>query len=522
MKATDSKKRRTLSKARGIGAEMSCRRRDGAGQSGSFALVKAREAANCSGKPGARRLRRARARKKETFSSSDLSIKFKLALHLFLIYNANMNMVDLIRKKRDCQTLSAAELRFIVDGYVSGAISDEQAAAFCMAVWFNGMDDEELSAFTEAMRLSGDTLDLSPLGITVDKHSTGGVADTVSLIALPVAAACGCRIAKMSGRGLGFTGGTLDKLESIPGFRTRLSEKEFFATVEKYGFSIIELAPADKKFYALRDVTATVDSIPLIASSIMSKKLACGADALVLDVKTGSGAFMKTTREAFKLAQLLTRIGRLAGKRVTALVTDMNQPPGKAVGNAIEVTEAFEILGGKTQPHSRLERLSLRIASEMILLSGKAASLQEAETVAEAALRDGRALKTFAAVIEAQGGDSEAAVDPNRLPQAAFRLTVHARESGFITAVDTEEIGRTAMALGAGRLRKEDKIDAAAGLRFYPEIGSRIEKGEPIAELFTSNESILTQAAAQTERAVIVGKEPAAPLPLVYETEEIQ
>ena len=520
---------------------MSCRRRDGAGQSGSFAAadgemaqgkaaalprVKAREAANCSGKPGARRLRRARARKKETFSSSDLSIKFKLALHLFLIYNANMNMVDLIRKKRDCQTLSAAELRFIVDGYVSGAISDEQAAAFCMTVWFNGMDDEELSAFTEAMRLSGDTLDLSPLGITVDKHSTGGVADTVSLIALPVAAACGCRIAKMSGRGLGFTGGTLDKLESIPGFRTRLSEKEFFATVEKCGFSIIgqseELAPADKKFYALRDVTATVDSIPLIASSIMSKKLACGADALVLDVKTGSGAFMKTTREAFKLAQLLTRIGRLAGKRVTALVTDMNQPPGKAVGNAIEVAEAFEILGGKTQPHSRLERLSLRIAAEMILLSGKAASLQEAETVAEAALRDGRALKTFAAVIEAQGGDSEAAVDPKRLPQAAFRLTVHARESGFITAVDTEEIGRTAMALGAGRLRKEDKIDAAAGLRFYPEIGSRIEKGEPIAELFTSNESILTQAASQTERAVIVGKEPATPPPLVYETEEIQ
>ena len=319
-----------------------------------------------------------------------------------------MNIVEIIQKKRDGRPLSAAELRYTVDGYLSGAVADYQAAAFCMAVWFNGMNDDELSAFTEAMRLSGDTLDLSPLGVTVDKHSTGGVADTVSLIALPVAAACGCRIAKMSGRGLGFTGGTLDKLESIPGFRTRLSEKEFFATVEKYGFSIIgqtgELAPADKKFYALRDVTATVDSIPLIASSIMSKKLACGADALVLDVKTGNGAFMKTPEEAQKLADALTRIGRLAGRRTAALVTDMNQPLGTAVGNAVEVAEAVSVL--RSAAPGRLTELSLRIAAEMIFRSQKAASIEEAQKAAAAALESGRACRTLAAVITAQGGDA--------------------------------------------------------------------------------------------------------------------
>ncbi len=497
---------------------MSGRRKGGSGQSGQLCRgEKAREGANCSGKPGAPPAGRAPGKRKARAEKDLRSVRFRFIM-------VAMNIVEIIQKKRDGQTLSAAELRYTVDGYLSGAVADYQAAAFCMAVWFNGMDDDELSAFTQAMRLSGDTLDLSPLGVTADKHSTGGVADTVTLIALPVAAACGCRIAKMSGRGLGFTGGTLDKLESIPGFRTRLSEKEFFDTVEKFGFSVIgqseKLAPADKKFYALRDVTATVDSIPLIASSIMSKKLACGADALVLDVKTGNGAFMKTPEAARKLAEVLTRIGRLAGKRVTALVTDMNRPLGTAVGNAVEAAEAFEILGGKTPPHSRLERLSLRMAAEMILLSGKAASAREAAAAAESALRDGRALKTFAAVIEAQGGDPEAAVNPKRLPQAAFRLTVRAREGGFVNAVNTEEIGRAAMALGAGRLRKEDGIDAAAGLRFYLEIGSRIEKGEPIAELFASDRSLPAQAAARVEKAVSVGEEPVAPPPLIYEKEE--
>lgn len=433
-----------------------------------------------------------------------------------------MNIVEIIQKKRDGRPLSAAELRYTVDGYLSGAVADYQAAAFCMAVWFNGMNDDELSAFTEAMRFSGDTLDLSPLGVTVDKHSTGGVADTVSLIALPVAAACGCRIAKMSGRGLGFTGGTLDKLESIPGFRTRLSEKEFFATVEKYGFSIIgqtgELAPADKKFYALRDVTATVDSIPLIASSIMSKKLACGADALVLDVKTGNGAFMKTPEEAQKLADALTRIGRLAGRRTAALVTDMNQPLGTAVGNAVEVAEAVSVL--RSAAPGRLTELSLRIAAEMIFHSQKAASPEEAQKSAAAALESGRACQTLAAVITAQGGDAGIIDDLSRLPQPAHRLTVCAGEAGFLTAVETEEIGRTAMMLGAGRLRKEDGIDPAAGLVLSKKIGDRIEKGEPIAELMSAREAVLPEAAARLKKALTVGEAPVSAPPLIYQTEE--
>lgn len=432
-----------------------------------------------------------------------------------------MNIVEIIQKKRDGRPLSAAELRYTVDGFLSGTVADYQAAAFCMAVWFNGMNDDELSAFTEAMRLSGDTLDLSPLGLTVDKHSTGGVADTVSLIALPIAAACGCRIAKMSGRGLGFTGGTLDKLESIPGFRTRLSEKEFFATVEKYGFSIIgqtgELAPADKKFYALRDVTATVDSIPLIASSIMSKKLACGADALVLDVKTGNGAFMKTPEAAYKLAGALTRIGRLAGKRTAALVTDMNQPLGTAVGNAVEVAEAVSVL--RSAAPGRLTELSLHIAAEMIFRSQKAASIKEAQKAAAAALESGRACRTLAAVITAQGGDAGIIDDLSRLPQPAHRLTVCAGEAGFLTAVETEEIGRTAMMLGAGRLRKEDGIDPAAGLVLSKKIGDRIEKGEPIAELMSAREAALPEAAARLKKALTVGEAPVSAPPLIYTTE---
>lgn len=433
-----------------------------------------------------------------------------------------MNIVEIIQKKRDGRPLSAAELRYTVDGFLSGTVADYQAAAFCMAVWFNGMNDDELSAFTEAMRLSGDTLDLSPLGLTVDKHSTGGVADTVSLIALPIAAACGCRIAKMSGRGLGFTGGTLDKLESIPGFRTRLSEKEFFATVEKYGFSIIgqtgELAPADKKFYALRDVTATVDSIPLIASSIMSKKLACGADALVLDVKTGNGAFMKTPEAAYKLAGALTRIGRLAGKRTAALVTDMNQPLGTAVGNAVEVAEAVSVL--RSAAPGRLTELSLHIAAEMIFRSQKAASIKEAQKAAAAALESGRACRTLAAVITAQGGDAGIIDDLSRLPQPDHRLTVCAGEAGFLTAVETEEIGRTAMMLGAGRLRKEDGIDPAAGLVLSKKIGDRIEKGEPIAELMSAREAVLPEAAARLKKALTVGEAPVSAPPLIYTTEE--
>lgn len=434
-----------------------------------------------------------------------------------------MNIVEIIQKKRDGIPLSAAELRYTVNGSLSGEVADYQAAAFCMAVWFNGMNDEELSAFTEAMRVSGETLDLSPLGLTVDKHSTGGVGDTVSLIALPIAAACGCRIAKMSGRGLGFTGGTLDKLESIPGFRTRLSEKEFFETVEKHGFSIIgqtgELAPADKKFYALRDVTATVDSIPLIASSIMSKKLACGADALVLDVKTGNGAFMKSPKEAQKLATALTRIGRLAGKRVTALVTDMNQPLGNAVGNSVEVAEAITILKNATP--SRLTQLSLKIASEMIFRSQKAKTKADAEKAAAKALQSGRACLTLAAVIEAQGGDASVIDDLSRLPQPKHRLTVCAREAGFLTAVETEEIGRTAMILGAGRRKKEDSVDPTAGLRLTKKIGDRIEKNESIAELMSADDSLFEEAVARLQKALTIDEKPIAAPPLIYNTEDL-
>lgn len=430
-----------------------------------------------------------------------------------------MNIIEIIQKKRDSQTLSAAEIRALIEGYTARqTVSDYQAAAFCMAVWFNGMEDEELWQFTAAMRDSGAVLDLSPLGLTVDKHSTGGVADTVSLVALPLAAACGCRIAKMSGRGLGFTGGTLDKLESIPGFRTGLSQKEFFQTVERVGFSIIgqtmELAPADKKLYALRDVTATVDSIPLIASSIMSKKLACGANSLVLDVKTGNGAFMKSPEEAQKLAQTLTRIGELAGKRTVALVTDMNQPLGNKIGNGLEVAEAIEIL--QTGAENRLSQLSIKIAAEMVLSSHLAKTMEEAQRLTKEALVSGRGLKTLAKMIEAQGGNSLVTEDIKILPQAPYQKTITFSQSGFLTKVETEELGRCALMLGAGRLHKEDSVDAAAGLIFHKKVGDKVEKGEILAELFTSKEESFEEVSQRLQKAVTVELSPVEALPLIY------
>ena len=423
--------------------------------------------------------------------------------------------VEIIRKKRLGAELSNAEIAAFVRGVVDGTFADYQISALLMAICIQGMTKAETRCLTMEMAHSGDILDLSCLsGPTVDKHSTGGVGDTTALIVVPLVAACGAKVAKMSGRGLGFTGGTLDKLESIPGLCTAMEETRFLRTVEEIGCAIIsqtgDLAPADKVLYALRDVTATVDSMPLIVSSILSKKIASGAQNIVLDVKCGSGALMDTLEDAKTLAQMLVEIGNAAGRRFCALVTDMNQPLGMNVGNALEVREAIEILSG--QAGGALKEISLEIGAKMLALAG----IPEGRTKLTAALESGAGLKKLAQMIAALGGDPRVTEDVSLLPQAEAVLPVCAAQSGYIQSVTASEIGRASLLLGAGRIRKEDPIDPAVGIVMAKRIGEWIDAGEPLAHLHVSSHSNTQTAAEFVRGAVVLSQEPVIAPPLIY------
>jgi pyrimidine-nucleoside phosphorylase len=415
-----------------------------------------------------------------------------------------MRTVDLIHRKRDGEELSPEEITCLIDGYVRNEIPDYQVAAFLMAVFHSGMTDREVSAMTEAMIRSGETVDLSSIpGIKVDKHSTGGVGDKTSLIAAPLAASAGVIVPMISGRGLGHTGGTLDKLESIPGFRTDLTIDEFRETLAKHGLAFIgqtaEIAPADGKLYALRDATATVESIPLIASSIMSKKLAAGLDALVLDVKVGSGAFMKRQVEARRLAQMMVGIGRRMDKRVQALITDMNQPLGYAVGNALEVMEVSQTLqnAGPTD----LTRISLELAARMIYLAKIVPSLEEAREVAQQKLLDGSGYRKFKDVIQAQGGNPQVLDRFELLPNATGVREISSPRAGYVSAIEAEYIGMASSMIGAGRDTKEDAIDPAVGVILEVKVGQKVDAGGVLCRLYYTGEEHVEEASQQIEDA---------------------
>ncbi len=400
------------------------------------------------------------------------------------------NMYDIIRKKRDGEVLGEEEIAWFTEGFTRGVIPDYQAAALLMAIYFKGMTEEETAALTLSMARSGDVLDLSCIpGIKVDKHSTGGVGDKTTLVLAPLVSACGVPVAKMSGRGLGYTGGTIDKLESIPGFRTLLTEEEFIRNVKEIGIAVMEptgqLAPADKKLYALRDVTATVDQLSLIAASIMSKKLAAGADAILLDVKTGSGAFMKKPEDAALLAQEMIRIGRHAGRKVEAVISDMDQPLGRAVGNALEVKEAMETLQGKGSED--LTELCLELGAKMVLLGGKADSAAGADQLVREALLSGDAFEKFRQFVKRQGGDLSCLEDPARLIHADIQRPILSQKEGYLTNMNCEEIGMAAVLSGAGRRKKEDGIDFSAGFYLLAKKGAYVKEGEPLAVLYAND-----------------------------------
>ena len=418
--------------------------------------------------------------------------------------------VDLIQKKKNGETLTKEEIDFMITDYVAGKIPDYQMSAMLMAIYFNGMENEELAAFTLAMRDSGDLVDLSPIeGIKVDKHSTGGVGDKTTLIVGPIVAACGVPVAKMSGRGLGFPGGTLDKLESISGFRIDLSAEEFFETVKKTGISVIgqtgNLAPADKLLYALRDVTATVDSIPLIAASVMSKKLAAGSDKIVLDVTTGSGAFMKNTRDAKKLAKHMVAIGNHAGKETVAILTGMEEPLGFAIGNNMEVKEAIEVLKGGGPED--VKEVSVAIAGMMLSLGLENVSHSQGKRMAKKALSSGQAFEKFKEMVQAQGGDIRYVEHPEFFERDAFEGEVLAAEDGFLSGMDTEKIGVAAGLLGAGRETKDSVIDMSAGIYLKKKIGDTVKKGEPIAICYAGTKEKLNRGMAMFESSIRYSKE---------------
>jgi len=421
-----------------------------------------------------------------------------------LNWSDNMRTVDLILRKRGGDELSVEELQFLVNGYTSGEIPDYQMSALLMATYFSGMTDRELSAFTDAMIKSGETLSLAEIpGVKVDKHSTGGVGDKTSLICAPIAAAAGVVVPMISGRGLGHTGGTLDKLESIPGFRTDLTVEQFRTQLAQLGLCFIgqseEIAPADKALYALRDVTGTVESIPLIASSIMSKKMAEGIDALVLDVKVGNGAFMKKQVDARRLAQAMVGIGRRLDKRVQALITDMNQPLGYAIGNALEVMEVSQTLQ-KAGP-ADLTRLSLELAARMIYLGKITASLDDARKLAEDKLMDGSAYRKFKQVVQAQGGNPLALDRFELLPNATGMREILSPRAGFVSAIMAEDIGRASQMIGAGRTRKEDVIDPAVGVILEVKMGEKVDAGSVLCRLYYTGEENLDEAADLVEDA---------------------
>jgi pyrimidine-nucleoside phosphorylase len=415
-----------------------------------------------------------------------------------------MRTVDLIHRKRDAEELAPEEIEFLIEGYTNGEIPEYQMAAFLMAVYFSGMSDREVSRLTECMLRSGDTVDLSSIpGIKVDKHSTGGVGDKTSFIVAPLAAAAGVVVPMMSGRALGHTGGTLDKLESIPGFRTDLTAEEFTAQLATHGLCFIgqtdRLAPADRKLYALRDVTGTVESIPLIASSIMSKKLAEGVDALVLDVKVGSGAFMKKQVDARRLAQTMVGIGRRMDKKVQALITDMNQPLGYATGNALEVMEASQTL--QNAGPADLTKLCLELAARMIFLGKKAASLEEARHAAEKHLVDGSAYRKLKDVVAAQGGNPQALDKFELLPNATGMREVTSPRAGYVATIHAEDIGMASNLIGAGRDKKEDTIDPAVGIILEVKVGEKVDAGSILCRLYYTKEDHVDEAADRVEDA---------------------
>jgi pyrimidine-nucleoside phosphorylase len=430
-----------------------------------------------------------------------------------------MRAVDLIAGKRDGHALTTEEIEFLVQGSTNGEIPDYQAAAWLMAVYLRGMDDRETRDLTLAMARSGEILDLKEIApFVVDKHSTGGIGDKVSLVVVPLAAACGLPVAKISGRGLGFTGGTLDKLESIPGYRTDLSEVDFRRQLAEVGMVLTgptgQLAPADSKLYALRDVTATVGSIPLIVSSILSKKIAGGADAVVLDVKVGDGALMKTLQDAEALAEALVTLAGDVGLKAVALVSDMNEPLGRAVGNALEVAEAVETLRGGGPEGFREHCLA--VTGEALVLAGRAAGPEEGHEQARQALAAGNAWAKFRALVQAQGGDLRVIDEPERLPQAELIEPVYAPRAGYVAGVQAAELGLIVMQLGGGRERKGDPIDHSVGLMVYAKVGDRVAAGEPLLTIHANDEEPLAEALQRASAAYRFSDEPVERLPLFY------
>ena len=432
-----------------------------------------------------------------------------------------IKMIDIIEKKKQGLQLNKEEIHFFVNGAADGSIPDYQLAALLMAIRLNGMTDEETTQLTLAMTYSGDVCDLSEVpGIPVDKHSTGGVGDTTTLILAPLVAACGVSVAKMSGRGLGHTGGTLDKLESINGLSVSISEEAFLRQVSEIGLAVIgqtkNLAPADKTLYALRDVTSTVDSLPLIASSIISKKLASGAQAIVLDVKTGSGAMMKTPESSIELAEAMVRIACGAGRNAVAIVTDMNEPLGSHVGNALEVKEAIDVLSGRTDKSRELVHVSLELGARMLVLAEAAADVRSARAKLEAALASGAGLEKLRAMIKAQGGDSSCCDDVSKLPQANVKMDVPALSKGWIHHMDTVGLGNAAQLLGAGRLTKDDIIDPSVGFVLHKRIGCCVEQGESIATIFAKDEASAKQAVSSLQKCITISNQKAASPKLIH------
>ena len=429
-----------------------------------------------------------------------------------------MNPCDIIRKKRFGGELNETEIRAFVDGVVDGSFADYQASALLMAICINGMTDRETLALTLAMAKSGETLDLSDIpGIKADKHSTGGVGDTTSLVLVPLVAACGVKMAKMSGRGLGFTGGTLDKMESIPGMSIDLDVDAFKRQVTDIGCAIIgqtaELAPADKVLYALRDVTATVDCMPLVVSSILSKKLAAGCDVVVLDVKSGSGAIMDTPEKSRKLAEMMVRIGNLSGKRFSALITDMDQPLGNYIGNALEVEEAIDILAGRTE--GALKDVALELGAHILRNAGAVATVNEGVKLLDSKIRSGEGLRKLAEMIAAQGGDPRVCEDTGLLPKARTRIDIKADRAGYVSSMVTSDIGNAAKLLGAGRERKTDALDLSVGIVMKVRVGDRVKKGDVLCTLHAGEKSDRTGAYNLMKRSISISDEKPEARPLI-------
>jgi len=429
-----------------------------------------------------------------------------------------LNPTEIIRKKRNGGKLTRDEMAFLIEGYVRGTIPEYQMAAFLMAVYFRNMDPEETAAFTDLMLHSGTVVDLSPIpGVKVDKHSTGGVGDKVSLILAPMVAACGVPVPMISGRGLGHTGGTLDKLESIPGFRTSLSLQEYASVVREIGLVMIgqtkDIAPADGKMYALRDVTGTVECIPLIAGSIMSKKLAEGIDALVLDIKTGRGAFMQTDEQAIALATTLIQVGTRFGKKTVGFLTDMNQPLGYAIGNWLEVVECIECMNGRVIPD--LMEVTYTLGGAMVMLGGKTKTVEEGITLCRDAVRSGKAWEKFVALVRRQGGDVAFIEHTEKYPQSKFIVEVKSSSSGVINAIDALELGFAGITIGAGRTKVDDIIDPKAGMVITKKIGERVTAGETMAVLSTDRESVLPGVLRRVESAFSIAENVPTPSPLI-------